>query len=265
MFDCHMHSKFSIDGKMTIEEACDTALSKGLSGIALTEHFDYDCTTFNNNLNIDFDDYIQKIDEISHKYKGKLRVLKSVEVGYQPHVIEINYATIENRRFDYVLSSVHIVNSTDPYCESYYEGITIKEACLLYLNEILNSIKNYPHFDVLGHIDYIRRYLPIQNKLLNYIDYKEIIDEILITLISMDKGLEFNTGGIRYKLDSVFTDINIYERFKELGGEKICLGSDAHSTINIADGFSEASNLLKNIGFKYFVHFENRKAIFDKI
>ena len=81
----------------------------------------------------------------------------------------------------------------------------------------------------------------------------------------MDKGLEFNTGGIRYKLDSVFTDINIYERFKELGGEKICLGSDAHSTINIADGFSEASNLLKNIGFKYFVHFENRKAIFDKI
>jgi histidinol-phosphatase (PHP family) len=81
----------------------------------------------------------------------------------------------------------------------------------------------------------------------------------------MDKGIEFNTGGIRYKLDNVFADINIFRRYKELGGEKICLGSDAHATVNIADGFKEATELLKDIGFKYLVHFENRKAVFEKI
>lgn len=260
-----MHSKFSIDGKMTMKEACDVSVKKGLTGIAFTEHLDYDFPDVNNTQIIDFDEYIREIDEIALIYKNKLKVLKSIEVGYQPHVIEKNNDIIENRRFDFVLSSVHIVNFMDPYSESFYDGITIKEACLLYLNEILSSIENYPHFDILGHIDYIRRFLPIENKFLKYIDYKDILDEIIKILITNDKGLEFNTGGLRYNIYPPFTDINIYKRYKELGGDKICLGSDAHTTINIADGFSEATDLLKGIGFKYFVHFEERKAIYEKI
>ena len=264
MFDCHMHTKFSLDGKMTVEEACNAAVRKGLSGIAITDHLDFDYPGPEIYM-FDFNEYFNEIEKVSIKYKNKLKILKSLEVGYQPHVIEKNYEVVKKCNFDYVLSSVHIVNSKDPFVLGFYEGITVKEACSLYLNEILDSIKNYPHFDILGHIDYIRRYLPTEKKIMNYIDHKDLIDEILTKLISMDKGIEFNTGGIRYKLENIFTDINIFKRYKELGGEKICLGSDAHATENIADGFLDATALLKDIGFKYFVHFENRKAVYEKI
>ena len=42
MFDNHNHSQFSFDGKRTsVEDSARAALSRGLSGIAFTDHCDF--------------------------------------------------------------------------------------------------------------------------------------------------------------------------------------------------------------------------------
>ena len=40
MYDQHIHSKYSQDGKYDIMEIAQTAVSRGLQGITITDHFD---------------------------------------------------------------------------------------------------------------------------------------------------------------------------------------------------------------------------------
>lgn len=40
--DCHTHSIFSSDGKLSIEEMLNIALERGLSYLAVTDHIDFD-------------------------------------------------------------------------------------------------------------------------------------------------------------------------------------------------------------------------------
>ena len=56
--------------------------------------------------------------------------------------------------------------------------------------------------DVYGHIDYVVRYGPNQNRQYSYGRYKEILDEILRTLIRKNIGIELNTGGITTVLEN---------------------------------------------------------------
>ena len=51
------------------------------------------------------------------------------------------------------------------------------------------------------------------------------------------------------------------EKYKELGGYLVTLGSDAHVTHKAAVAFEEALALLKECGFRNIFYYENRIAI----
>ncbi|KZL90352.1 PHP domain-containing protein [Clostridium magnum] len=40
LYDYHIHTTYSIDGKNTILEVCKSAVEKGLKEIAITDHFE---------------------------------------------------------------------------------------------------------------------------------------------------------------------------------------------------------------------------------
>ena len=40
MFDSHIHSQNSLDSKQTVDEICQAAIEKGLTGITVTDHVD---------------------------------------------------------------------------------------------------------------------------------------------------------------------------------------------------------------------------------
>jgi histidinol-phosphatase (PHP family) len=267
MFDLHIHSTFSADSKMDAIDACNASIAIGLQGIAFTDHLDIDFPGTGIEFMIDFDTYSPFMDNLKNKFKSQLKVLKGIEVGIQPHVMEQTSEIVNKYDFDYVLGSIHILNKLDPCDPEHrlYLDRPQKEVYRHYLNEILFMIRNFKDFDVLGHIDYIRRYDCNDVKLLLYKDYTEVIDEVLKELIAKGKGYEINTGGFRYKLDPALADINILKRYKELGGEIVCTGSDAHSTRHIADGFESAKEMLINAGFKYFTYFEKRSPVFIKL
>ena len=42
LFDNHSHSYFSADSRMDIVDAVKTAYERGLSGLCLTDHLDFD-------------------------------------------------------------------------------------------------------------------------------------------------------------------------------------------------------------------------------
>lgn len=265
MFDCHVHSKFSCDSNLTLEAACDKAIEIGLSGIAFVDHLDFDFPGFGDEFLIDFDEYSFQISKIKEKYRNKLKVLKGIEVGIQPHVIEDSLSVVKKHDFDYVIASVHIIDGQDPYKKQFYPKKTKSQAYSRYLEEILFMVRNFNDFDICGHFTYIIRYPNYDDRTLRYHEHSDLFDTILKQLISRGKGFEINTGSFKETIDGRTVpeyDINILKRYKELGGEIICLGSDAHHVEFIGYKFSYFKDMISKAGFKYLTYYENRKPVF---
>jgi len=275
MYDCHVHSHFSLDSELDPITACEVAIKAGLEGIAFTDHMDYDFPNIDPNLNIDFDTYSRYMDNLKAKYKARLKVLKGVEVGIQPHVIEDSLQLVKKYDFDYVLASVHILDGIDPYYKDscYYKDKTKLQAYSRYFEEILFMVTHFDDFDVAGHFDYIIRYAPYDDRSFRYDDHRDLLDSIFKELIYKGRGFEINTGSYRERSSGIAGpdkkapeyDIALLKRFRELGGEIVCLGSDSHSPEYIGYKFSYFSGLLLEAGFKYVTHFEGRKPVFTKI
>ena len=94
-------------------------------------------------------------------------------------------------------------------------------------------------FDVLGHLDYVVRYGIEQEKEYSYRKFADEIDEILKILIKRGKGLEINMAGLKYGLPFAHPHPDILKRYRELGGEIITVGSDAHRPEHIAYEFAK--------------------------
>lgn len=261
MFDCHLHSNFSGDSNLPVDTACEKAVELGLNGLVFTDHLDFDYPDDIYPM-IDFDKYSKHIDETKIRFEGQLKVLKGIEVGIQPHVMEDTFDLVSKYNFDMVIASTHIIDKKDPYTGSYYEGKDKKQADIRYLEEILHAVRNYKNYDVVGHIGYIRRYNNYDDKTLSCNDYCDLIDDILKTVIGDGKGIEVNTSGYRGGLGTPVPDYDIVMRYRELGGEILTLGSDAHNSHHIGYGFELAKEKLMSIGFKQLAYFEKRKLVF---
>lgn len=116
-----------------------------------------------------------------------------------------------------------------------------------------------------GHLDYVVRYGGYAEKKIDYIEFKEILDEILMNLIRKEKGIEINISGIRYGLNSPHPNIDIIRRYKELGGEIITMGSDAHKVEDLGKDFDIALDVLEQAGFNQVAIYHNRKPEFERL
>lgn len=267
MFDNHVHSSFSGDSEMPPQMACHTAYGIGLKGLAFTDHLDYDFPNFDVNFLIDFDDYSNTMDMIKDKYSGRLSVLKGIEVGLQPHVIEQTSQLVKKYNFDFVIGSVHVIEKKDPYIGEYYGDMSKVQAYERYLKEIYDMLSRFDDFDVMGHIDYIIRYGHYDDRSMVYAEHSDIIDSILKLLVQKGKGMEINTASYREKpgLSTPVYDNEILKRYLELGGEIITIGSDAHSTDYIGYLIRHFENILMSLGYRYVTHFEGRKPVFKRL
>jgi histidinol-phosphatase (PHP family) len=261
--DCHVHSSFSEDSSTTPQEAAAAAKSKGLLGITLTDHIDLDYPTHTADIMIDFEKRRKVIEETS--LQENFKILNGIELGFQPHVHAQSAQIVKNHSFDFVINSTHVVDAVALCQPPYGENLSKKKLITRYLKAILTSIELFDEFDVVGHIGFICRYMHFKDKSLKYVDYADIIDAILKALIQKGKGLEANTAGYKYKLDTTHPGFDVLAHYKELGGEILTLGSDAHTPDQIGSKFDFVIEKLASIGFQYVTYFEKRKPIFVKI
>lgn len=265
MKDCHVHTKISHDGISSIDEYLKIAKEKGIDEITFTEHYDIYDGLKTNLKTLDVNYYQNEY--LAHKDDFKVKTNFGIEIGLQPDTTEQIKNIVKQYPFDFIIGSSHITCKKDMAMDrSFFEGYTRKEAYLRYFKEVLENIKLYDNeFDIYGHIDYVVRYGNYAEKKIDYEEFKEILDEILINLIRKDKGIEINTSGIRYGLGSPHPNIDIVKRYKELGGKIITVGSDAHKTDDLGKDFDIAYNMLREAGFKEIAIFHNRKPEFIKI
>lgn len=268
--DYHLHSNFSSDSESTPEEVIQKAISLGLKRICFTDHMDFDYPmdgTYNFSFVFNADDYFEKFRKLQETYQSSIEILIGVELGLQPYLKDKLNNFVNKYPFDFIIGSSHILDGIDPYYPQNWDGRNEEDIINLYFQSIINNTKVFQGFDVYGHIDYIVRYAPSQKRgelEYSYEKYKDILDEVLNTLIDKGIGLEINTAGLKYGLGFVHPHIDLLKKYKQLGGEILTIGSDAHTPAQLASGFSRAKEIAQESGFEYYTVFKNRKPEFIK-
>lgn len=262
--DYHLHTSFSTDSKTPMEDMISSGISKGLKTMCFTEHMDYDYPIPTDFL-VDMEAYFAKIEELAKKYSEKCDILFGIELGIQPHLTSKLQELTNAYPFDYVIGSTHLIDGIDPYFPSFYEGRSEKACYERYFKLCVENILAFPKLDAFAHLDYIVRYGPNQNKYYSYKEYSDYIDEILKLLIHNGIALEINTGSFKYGLNVTNPNLDIIKVYRQMGGELITVGSDAHVPEFVANKFDLVSHLLTEAGFKYYTEFRDRKASFVKI
>lgn len=267
--DYHLHSYFSGDSSAPMEEMIKKGISLGLKTMCFTEHMDldyvYENPEDNGMFELNTDSYLYELATLKSKYEGQIKLLFGVELGVQPQLRRELALYAKSFPFDFIIASSHLCNGRDPYYPAFYEGRSDEEAYLEYFSSILGNLRAFDNFDVYGHLDYVVRYGKTKDENYRYETYRDVLDQILTTLLEKEKGIEVNTSAIGYRLKELNPCTDIIRRYRELGGEIITIGSDAHTPENIARGFDRAAGVLSSCGFKYYATFENRMPEFHRL
>ena len=273
--DMHMHTWFSTDSEACPRDMADEAVRKGLKTICFTDHFDKDDLEWGEEGIFDVDAYFVEMQKLQEEYAGKLNIRIGIELGLRTYLKDYYEELTKKYPFDFVIGSVHNVPYkkdaegnilyTDPAAEKLFTDRTDKEAYRLMMETTLENVRTSDCFQTLGHLDYVVRYGKSREKEYSYTDYADIIDEILKLLIEKEKGLEVNSAGLKYGLPFAHPHPDVLKRYRELGGEIITIGADAHKPEHIAYDFAKAEEILKSCGFKYYTEFFERKPVFKQL
>lgn len=258
--DYHVHTYYSDDSDCPMETMVQTAVSLGLDEIAFTEHVDYGVKT---DLNCDYDSYFEELKRMQDKYHGQITIRAGIEFGVQPHTVPQFEKDFQTYPFDFVILSNHQTDDLEYWNGNFQPGKTQDELHHAYYDTTLKSAQLYHNYSVLGHIDMIKRYDPFGE----YPDSKcmEQIEAILAQVIADGKGIEVNTSCFKYKLSDLTPSRAILQRYRELGGEILTIGSDTHETLHLADHFSDTRDFLRELGFRSFCTFEQMNPQFHML
>lgn len=270
--DFHTHTMFSTDSEANPIDMIEQAITLGLTKYCITDHMDYlyphnTIGTFT----FDIKEYWNTLSELKERYAKQIDVLIGVELGLrnEPEVKEevrgYYQKLTKDYPFDFVVGSTHVLWNYDPYYKEFWDHRTKACGLMEYFRSITHNAAYYDMFQICGHLDYIIRYVPDEIKEYNVADYQDVIDEMLKSIITHGKGIECNASGYKYKLGVPHPKPEILKRYKELGGELITIGSDAHRPEHIAYDFSTAQALLQDLGFQYYAIYAKQKPTMIKL
>lgn len=261
--DCHMHTDFSGDSKTSMEEMVKKGIQMGLTVMCFTEHLDLEMpeeTTLD--FVPDLDAYWESYQRIERQYRGEITLLFGIELGLAPHLAEKYERIIKKYPFDFVIGSTHLVGGRDPYEGLCFQEKEEEELYRQYFRETAENLETFPQADACGHADYIVRYGPEKSKNYSYEKYREELNKVLRVLVEKQIALEINTAGYKYGLGEPNPAVSVIKRYKEMGGEMVTLGSDAHEPCYLAYDFWRAQEILKECGFRYYTVFRGRTPFF---
>jgi histidinol-phosphatase (PHP family) len=267
--DYHLHSAYSGDSDEPMEEMIRRGIELGLEQMCFTEHMDMNfpvsAGTPKDFFLLDTETYRAGFSLLREKYAPQIKLLFGVELGTSLDLIpELNHY-IQSYDFDFVIASSHLANGKDPYLPEFFAGRSDQEAFREYFEAIRDNLMKFRDFEVYGHLDYAVRHANNQDRDYHFADYREIFEDILTVLVNNGKGIEINTAALRYGMKAAHPSTEVIKRYRELGGEIITIGSDAHKAGDIAYGFDFAAEVLRECGFEYYTVFEGREARFVRL
>ncbi len=270
LYDQHIHSTYSDDAENTMAEMALAAAQAGLAGICFTDHADLDdINGVYNPLAWREDEYFAAFEAAKSASGDKIRLRLGLELGEANHYPETARA-VAARVPDFIIGSIHNLRDTpDFYCGRAGgedgEMYATPEACAALLERYIGELEETAAlgcFDVIGHIGYPLRYMRTVYPTLGLEPWHERLAELFRRLADAGKGIELNCSGLRQSLGETMPNAALLALYRDMGGQIITLGSDAHSTKHIGACLEEGKNLLLGLGFTHYCVYNNREPEF---
>jgi len=267
--DYHTHTLRSVDGSETLYDMALSAKNAGMSELCITDHCDMvewkEYKVTDDGLNV-IKNVIADNESEKDKLCSLLTVKKGIELGEAHLCPEQALEFSKYEGLDFIIGSLHVLREEGDFFQIKF---TSEDQCYELFDKYMDQsleIADLNCFDVMGHIGYCSRPMSkygFQAKL-DLWRYHDKIYTLLKKLIENGKGVEINTSGLRCGV-GFFPNEDILKLYKELGGEIITVGSDAHFTENVGQNIKDAYELLSGLGFKYVSIFSERKPEFIKL
>lgn len=263
--DYHLHTNFSLDSETPILDQLHRAAELGLEEICFTDHSENVWPDGTLRFTLDIPAYRKAVSELPDL---GVRVRWGVEFGIpcDEETTKEHIDLIRAADFDFVIASAHLVDGQDPYFPCFYEGRTVTQANAFYVEILLKYIRRLPPdvFCSVGHVDYGSKFNPDKTAIMRYSDCPDHLDALFAHVIQNGKCIEVNTSLYR-KLGKDIPGMDWLTRYRELGGEYVTFGSDAHIPAHMGYRFEDAAELAKAAGIKYYATFEHMQPTMHKL
>jgi histidinol-phosphatase (PHP family) len=142
----------------------------------------------------------------------------------------------------------------------YYVNFNSPELCYAFLDDYFHQMEqlmDWGNFDALAHLPYPLRYMVQRDgQPVTLHRYEDQIIALLRRLIQSGKALEVNSA----KSLPLMPEYSwLLGRYRELGGELVTAGSDAHRVADAGVGLEQVYDLIQAKGFRYITIFRGRK------
>ncbi len=263
-FDYHIHTTFSPDSHAAMSEVVAQALRRGLAEIAFTDHVEWvpgdGATGYFRPMA-----YLNELEHLRRSYGDKLSLLAAMEMGSPHRFPEAAERLAMAHPWDYILASAHWVPRHDgQLARSWQEegfGEGMEAAYAAYFRELVALAENGT-YDCLAHFDLVRRNSwALFRAVLPLDPYWEWIEAALQAVIERGKGLEINTSALRRGMPTPLPAPEILRRYRELGGEIVTVGSDAHRVADVGADVRRGIRYAAEAGFRYIARFRRRRVV----
>ena len=271
LIDYHMHSSCSFDGYHTMLEMAMESYKKGVRRLCFTDHYDL-LPVIDEKMDKENKEQREKMlkmfKELEENKPEDLIVRLGMELGEGNHNLAEAKKLAAEPEMDFVLGSLHNLKDVEDFYYLHYSSLEeCEEWNIKYADELVDLSK-MDFYDVMAHIGYTLRYMRRDGINANYDSdaIRERTGVCLKNLIEGGRGIEINCSG--YTTPGIMgpvPDVNILKMYKDLGGEIITIGTDAHKLEQTASGLREGLYILRSLGYKYITVFNKRKPEFIKI
>jgi histidinol-phosphatase (PHP family) len=248
--DAHLHTELSPDSAVPLELYCAQAAERGIPEIAITDHLDfmpgapaYQYASYKRRE--------QMVRDAADRWAGRVTIRFGVELTYESRYEDQIREHLRAHSYDYSIGSVHAM-SDGPYARerlaTFVAGKSVAEATAPYFAEVAAAIRS-GLFDTLGHMDICKRWLVPWFSAADFAAAPEMYEPLLVALAESDTALEVNSSGLRHRTGETYPGPWVVRRFRELGGRRVTIGSDAHLPESFAFGIEEACEIVAAAGF----------------
>jgi len=248
--DTHMHTAFSHDSHVLLELYAAQAAQYGIGEIAITDHVDFMPGTPGYRY-FDYDVRRAVIRDAAERWAGKVSIRHGVEITYESRYQDEIAEYLRQHSFDYSIGSVHAVPDS-PYARdriaTFVSGKSVADAVAPYFSEVERGIRS-GLFDTIGHLDQCKRWLRPWYSPADFTTIPGSYEPLLVALVENGTALEVNASGLRYPERETYPGSWVVARFRELGGQRVTVGSDAHQPTSFGFGLEEAAEIVAAAGF----------------
>lgn len=255
--DLHSHSLFSYDGAKDALPAamCEQALRCGITDLAITDHMDINFLVENLYTPYRYDEAKAAIEAAAEQYRGKLNLIRGVELGNPHHYPYTAARWLHDHPYDLVIGSLHELRGEDEISHVDYSGWSVDEM-MAYLGRCIREnleILNWGHIDILAHLTYPHRYFKRKAGLdrIDYSLFRDDLSRLFERMMELDVCLELNVSALWQGYGFPLTHPDVLKQYYDCGGRLVTIGSDAHTPSNLGRCVADGLAILQDIGFSH--------------